>query len=133
MRTSMIAVAAAVLYLSAQSTVSAQTEPKSTLERFAGQWTAPRSEVRLNTDFDVSVWGPNAMSVRMVQLTLSPNGEGTINVTRSVVDGRGRTVRASVSVEQADLRLRLPDTIDPARIEPIVEVRNPQRTYPDSP
>jgi hypothetical protein len=129
----MIAVALAVFYLSAQSTVSAQTEPKSTLERFAGQWTAPRSEVRLNTDFDVSVWGANATSVRRVQLTLSPKGEGTIKVTRSVVDGHGRTIKASVSVEQADLQLRLPDGIDPARIEPIVEVCNPQRTYPDSP
>ena len=133
MRTSMIAVAAAVLYLSAQSVVSAQTQTPPILERWAGVWTAPRSEVRLNTDFDVSVWGPNATSVRTAQLSLSPDGRGTIKVTRSVVDGHGRTVRASVSVEQTDLHLRLPDKIDPARIEPIVEVMNPQRMYPDSP
>jgi hypothetical protein len=66
-------------------------------------------------------------------LTIRSSGEGTIKVTRSVVDGHGRPKPASVSVEEAQLRLRAPDTVDATRIEPVVEVVKPQRRYLDDP
>ncbi len=69
------------------------------LETLSGVWNAEPLKVRLNSAFDVSVWGPDASSLRKVELTIRPSGEGTIKVTRSVVDGRGKPKPATVSVE----------------------------------
>jgi hypothetical protein len=66
-------------------------------------------------------------------MTLEPSGGGQIRVTRSVVDGRGRTNPASVSIEEAKLVVRPPENIDPRRVEFIVEVRDAVRRYPDDP
>ena len=131
MRTPIVAAAVAALSVSALSIASAQTSQ--VLEKLAGVWTADPLEVRLNSDFDVSVWGPNASSIRKVELTLKPSGEGAITVTRSVVDGKGQTKPASVSIEEAHLMLKAPDTVDPNRIEPAVQVTKPERRYPDDP
>jgi hypothetical protein len=130
MRTQIVA-AVAALSLSALSIASAQTNQ--ILDKLAGTWTADPLEVRLNSDFDVSVWGPNASSIRKVELTLKPSGEGSITVTRSVVDGKGQTRPASVSIEEARLMLKAPETVDPNRIEPAVQVIKPERRYPDDP
>jgi hypothetical protein len=131
MRTQVIAAVVTALHLSALSVASAQEH--SVLDKLAGTWNAEPLEVRLNSDFDVSVWGSNASSVRRVEMTLRSPGQGTIKVTRSVVDGRGKTKTASVSVEEATLLLRAPDTVDPNRLEPIVEVQSAKRCYPDDP
>jgi hypothetical protein len=131
MRTQIVAAAAAVLTVSALGIASAQTGQ--VLEKLAGVWTAEPLELRLNSDFDVSVWGPNASSIRKVEMTLKASGEGTITVTRSVVDGKGQTKPASVSIEEARLQLKGPETVDPNRIEPVVQVIKPERRYPDDP
>jgi hypothetical protein len=131
MRKQIVAVAAAVINLSALGVVSAQTHP--TLDMLSGVWTAEPLKIRLSSAFDVSVWGPDASSLRKVQLTIQPSGDGTIKVTRSVVDGHGRTKPATVSVEEAQLHVRMPETGDASRVEPIVEVLKPQRRYLDDP
>jgi len=135
MRMQAIVACLAVFNLSALGVVSAQTPaaPVASLETLAGVWTAEPFSVGLNSDFDKSVWGPNASSLRKVQLTLQPSGEGTITVTRSVVDGRGRPRPASVSIEQAHLKLHMPTTIEGGRFEPVVDVLSPERHYPDTP
>ena len=131
MRTQVVAAIIAAFVLSASSGGSAQTA--SVLDKLSGTWKAEPLEIRLNTDFDVSVWGPNASSVRNVELSIKSSGQGTIKVTRSVVDGRGKTKTASVSVEDAVLALKAPETVDPNRIEPIVDVQSAKRCYPDDP
>src|SRR3984957_10757722 len=118
-----VAAAAAVINLSALGVASAQTHP--TLETLSGVWNAEPLKVRLNSAFDVSVWGPDASSLRRVELTIRPSGEGTIKVTRSVVDGRGKPKPATVSVEEAQLHLKMPAAADPKRFEPIVDVLKP--------
>jgi hypothetical protein len=130
-RTQVVAAVVAALHLGALSVASAQSH--SVLDRLSGVWNADPLEIRLNSDFDVSVWGLNASSLRNVELTIRSSGQGTIKVTRSVVDGRGKTKTASVSVEEATLMLRIPDVADNNRIEPIVEVQSPKRCYPDTP
>jgi len=107
------------------------TDSSTILQKFVGVWTAEPAEVRLVSDLDVSVWGPNASSVRKVEMTINPSLEGVITVTRSVVDARGRTKPHSVSIEEAHLALRAPERLDPNRVEPIVEVTQPERRYPD--
>jgi hypothetical protein len=133
MRRQVIAVTVAVLNLYALGVASAQNQSGSIVDRLVGSWTAEPSEVRLSTDLDISVWGPNASSVRVVELTIQPSGEGHIKVTRSVVDGRGRTKRGSVSVEEAQLLVRAPETSEPNRVELIVDVMHPERRYLDDP
>ena len=131
MRTQVVAAVVTALQFSALSLASAQNP--SVLDKLSGTWNAEPLEIRLSSDFDVSVWGPNASSVRNVEMTIRPSGQGTIKVTRSVVDGRGKTKTASVSVEEATLLLRLPEVVDANRIEPIVDVQSPKRCYPDEP
>jgi hypothetical protein len=130
-RKHMVAAAVAALSLSAPGSAPAQTSAM--LDSLSGVWSAEPLKVRLSSDLDVSVWGPNASSVRKVELTIRPSGEGTIKVTRSVVDGRGKTRPASVTVEEAQLLLRIPDAADVHRLEPIVDVLKPQRRYLDDP
>jgi hypothetical protein len=131
MRKRIVAVAVAALNLSALSVASAQT--RSVLAMLSGVWNAEPLKVPLNSAVDVSVWGADASSLRKVQLTIRPSGEGTIKVTRSVVDGHGRTKADTVSVEAAELRLRVPETVDASRIEPVVDVIKPERRYLDDP
>jgi hypothetical protein len=131
MRKEIVAVAAAALSLSALGIAFPQSA--SILEALSGTWSAEPLKVRLSSDFDVSVWGPDASSLRKVELTIRPSGEGQIKVTRSVVDGHGRTKPASVSVEEAQLLLHVPHQVDASRIEPLVDVLKPRRRYLDDP
>jgi hypothetical protein len=130
-RTQVVAAVVTALNLSALSMASAQTP--ALLDQLSGTWNAEPLEIRLNSDFAVSVWGPNASSVRNVEMTIRSSGQGTIKVTRSVVDSRGKPKTASVSVEEATLLLRAPEVVDANRIEPIVEVQSAKRCYPDDP
>jgi hypothetical protein len=131
MRKQIIAVAVAAINLCALRIASAQTG--SILDALSGVWSAEPLRIRLSSDFDVSVWGPNASSLRKVELAIQPSGEGMIKVTRSVVDARGRTKPGSVSVEEAQLLLHVPNAVDMSRIEPVVDVLKPQRRYLDDP
>ena len=99
----------------------------------AGTWRSAPDELGLSSDFDVSVWGKNAKSVRTVELQLDSSGRGTVTVTRKVVDGRGRTVAASTSIERATIAVGGSRQINPARIEHEVTVQNAVRTYVDEP
>src|SRR5687767_14253221 len=98
-----------------------------------GTWTSLPDQVKLTTDFDKPVWGTGASSVRTVSLTIRPSGEGTLQVTRKVVDARGRTVSASTSIEEARLVIGAPQPPVATRIEHAVTVVSAERRYPDDP
>jgi hypothetical protein len=87
----------------------------------------------LSSAFDESVWGPRAKSVRTVELQIDPTGRGTLTVTKKVVDGRGRTVKASTSVEQAQLTIGGSHRAVATRVEHQVTVTSAVRKYPDDP
>lgn len=99
----------------------------------SGTWKATPEETLLTTDFDVSVWGKNAKSVRTVELAVSPTGEGTLIVTRKVVDARGRTVKGSTSIEQAQIVIGDTEKTVATRSDLAVTVKHAERTYPDDP
>jgi hypothetical protein len=98
-----------------------------------GSWKAEPEKTPLASEFDVSVWGPGASAVRDVALTVSPSGEGTLTVTRKVVDGRGRVKPASTSVEEVRLTLQGPQESTGPRIEHGVKVARAERRFPDDP
>jgi hypothetical protein len=107
---------------------SATTAPALT-----GTWRSAPDELPLTSTFDESVWGKNARSVRTVEMSVKPGGDATLTVTRKVLDGRGREVKAATSIESAELTLgAVQDTID-VRSNIAVTVRHAERRYPDDP
>jgi len=99
----------------------------------AGTWKSEPFELKLTSDFDKSVWGANATSVRTVALVVSASGEASLTVTRKVVDARGRTVSGSTSIEEAQIRIGMPRAATDVRIEYDVTVLKAERRYPDDP
>ncbi len=97
----------------------------------AGTWRSAPDEISLTSAFDESVWGKNARSVRTVEMSVRPTGEATLTVTRKVVDARGRTVKGSTSIEEAQLVLggARPGVADRSELE--VDVKSAERRYPD--
>ena len=95
----------------------------------AGSWKSAPEELKLSTDFDKSVWGPNATSVRTVALVIQGSGLGALTVTRKVVDGRGRTVAPSMSIEEAQIQRKYPD--DPGDHWPLEGLRVKVATFDD--
>src|SRR5437870_4465972 len=99
MRKQVMAAIVAVVSLSALGVAAAPEQATSIADKLTGMWTAAPFDIPLTSPFDVSVWGPKASSVRKVEMTIRPTGEGTIKVTRSVVDGAGKTKSGSLSIE----------------------------------
>jgi hypothetical protein len=98
-----------------------------------GTWKSARDEMRLTSDFDKSVWGVNATSVRTLELTVRPSGEGSLRVTKKVLDGKGRVVPASTFVEEAQLHLGEATPGVAMRIEHEATVVKAVRLFPDDP
>ena len=98
-----------------------------------GTWKSAPDEMKLTSDFDQSVWGANATSVRTVELSIQPSGEGTLRVTKKVVDGKGRVVPASTSIEEAQLKLGGAAPGAATRIEHQATVVKAVRLFPDDP
>ena len=143
MRTQLIT-AAAVFLLSAAG-ATAQTRP-STLpddenqngsakvrvdQTLIGTWRSAADEMKLTSDFDKSVWGANATSVRRVELSVRPGGDATLRVTKHVEDGRKRIVPASTWVEEAQLKLGAVTPGTATRLEHEVTVVSAVRLFPD--
>ncbi len=102
--------------------------------QLAGVWRTQPDRLPLLTDFDKSVWGPNAQSEQTVELTMKASGEGTLKIARRVIDARGRTVVGSASVEQATIMVGA--ATGPAvatRLEHPVTVTAAERRHPDDP
>lgn len=97
----------------------------------AGTWKSAPDEIRLTSDFDKSVWGADATSVRTVDLEVQPSGEATLRVTKRVVDSKGRTVDASTWVEEAKLKIGGSQPGVGPRIEHDVDVVSAVRLFPD--
>lgn len=109
-------------------TVSATSVPTLT-----GTWRSAPEETSLSSAFDESVWGKNARAVRTVEMTVMPTGDATLTVTRKVLDGRGREVKAATSIEHAELSIgAVQHTID-VRSDLAVTVKRAERRYPDDP
>jgi len=102
-------------------------------KRLAGRWTAPPFELALSSDFHRPVYGPDARSTRRVALTIRPNGEGTLTVTNSVRDRRGKTVNGTLQIDEVTF------TIGDIKREPGYQPRytshivKAERRYPDDP
>jgi hypothetical protein len=127
MRTQLTAILAAVL-------LSVSTHAAQLPKEFAGSWKSAPYELPLATDFDRSVWGPDARSVRNTQLRIQPTGEGILTVTRTVLDAKGKSVPGSTSIEEARIRVGArQESRIASREEYAVTVASAERRYPDDP
>jgi len=122
--------AAAVVLLSAAG-ATAQTRPAASNPALLGTWKSVPDEVRLTSDFDKSVWGPNATSIRTVELVVRSDTDATLRVVKKVVDAKGHLVAASTWIEEAQLRIgeATPGVAD--RVEHQVTVTSAVRLFPD--
>ncbi len=107
------------------------------VKTLSGTWRSAPEELGLSTPFDESVWGKNAKSVRTVEMTVKPNGDATLTVTRKVLDAKGRTVAGSTSIEHATLAIAAgsgaaAQSTD-VRSDLAVTVKQAERRYPDDP
>lgn len=98
-----------------------------------GTWKSAPDEMKLTSDFDKSVWGVKATSVRILELTVRPTGDGTLRVTKKVVDGKGRVVPASTSIEETQLKLGGATPGVATRVEHQATVVKAVRLFPDDP
>ena len=98
-----------------------------------GTWHSAVEETALSSSFDESVWGKNARSTRVVEMTVKPTGDATLTVTRRILDARGREITAATSIEYAEVTIgSLKDSID-VRSDLAVTVNKAERRYPDDP
>ena len=98
-----------------------------------GSWKSAPDQIKLTSDFDKSVWGADASSVRTVDLVVQPSGEATLKVTKKVVDAKGRTVAASTWIEEAQLELGDGRDGVATRVEHEAKVIKAVRLFPDDP
>jgi hypothetical protein len=98
-----------------------------------GTWRSVPEETRLTSAFDESVWGKDAKSIRAVEMVVHPGGDATLTITRKVVDGRGRTVPGSMSIERVKLTVGNVESTMGVRWDHAVTVTNAERQYPDEP
>ena len=129
MRIQLMTAAAVVLLSTAGAT--AQTRPAAPNPTLLGTWKSAPDEVRLTSDFDKSVWGPNATSIRTVEFVVRSDTDATLRVVKKVVDAKGRLVAASTWIEEAQLRIgeATPGVAD--RVEHQVTVTSAVRLFPD--
>jgi hypothetical protein len=99
----------------------------------AGRWAASPFDIELNSELHRSVYGVGAHSVRLVDLTIRPSGEGTFSVTSSVRDRSGRVVRGTREIEE--VRFTIGDLTREPGYQPHYTSRivHAERRYPDDP
>jgi hypothetical protein len=98
-----------------------------------GTWTSAPDATKLTSDFDKSVWGVNATAVRTLALTVRPTGEGTLRLTKKVIDAKGRVAPASTWIEETQLTVGRSTPGVATRIEHDAQVVKAVRLFPDDP
>ena len=83
-------------HTSAASAVSNTASTFAGSSHLVGTWTSAPFELALSSDFDRSVWGANATSVRTVALQVGASGDATLTVTRKwLTPANGRSPSTS--------------------------------------
>ena len=99
----------------------------------AGTWQSTADETPLNAPHQEAIWGKNAKEVRTVRMVVRAAGDATLTVTRRIIDGRGRVVSGTTSIEQADLQMGNAAAADGSRIDLPVALKRAERRYPGDP
>jgi hypothetical protein len=98
-----------------------------------GRWRSASFELELASDLHKSVYGPNARSVRVVDVVIRRSGEGTFTVTNLVRNRRGVAVPGTRSVEELTFTLGVRETAPGDRTRYDTKVVRGERRYLDTP
>lgn len=99
------------------------------LGHLSGTWKAPEERVPKNTPLDVQVFGAGAMDVRTVTLVITPSGDATLEVRRSVVGKTGKVFAPSVM--EVKMHIGDPVTTELGHLRPKVDVTSAEERYLD--
>jgi hypothetical protein len=99
----------------------------------AGTWRSAVEETPLSSPFEQSVWGKNARSTRVVEMTVKPSGNATLTITRKILDARRREITAATSIEHAEISIGAVQRSNDVRSDLAVTVKHAERRYPDDP
>jgi len=99
------------------------------LSHLACTWKAPEERTPSNTPLDIQVFGAGAMDVRTVTLTITPSGDATLQVRRSVVGKTGQVFAPSVM--EVKMHLGEPVTLELGHLQPKVDVTSAEERYLD--
>lgn len=113
-----------------QAKVAADTAVPASI---VGRWTSAPFELELASDLHKSVYGPNARSVRVVELVIRPSGDGTLTVSNLVRNRRGTTVPGTRSVEELTFTLGPAEAAPGDRTRHSTTVGRAERRYLDEP
>jgi hypothetical protein len=103
------------------------------VKSLAGTWKAPQYRMKRASEVGTLVFGPDALDIRDVELTLEPSGEGVLKISTSVLDQKGKTWAPTLI--EAKLTVAAPQaagqTAAGGRCEPIVTVASVNEHYLD--
>ena len=99
------------------------------VRQLSGLWRAEEDRTPRVTNLDVQVFGPGAYDVRNVTLRVLPSGMGTLTVSTTVVDRKGR--HYAPSVMEATLMIGDPITNAFGKLAPNVTVVAAEERYLD--
>lgn len=113
----------------AQAAAPEAAQGAAVLKRLVGTWRAPEERTPRTSDLDEQVFGRGAMDVRTVSLTISPSGDGDLQVHRSVVGTKGKVFAPSIM----DVKMHIgePVTARLGHLEPTVTVKSAEERYLD--
>jgi len=99
------------------------------LSHLSGTWKAPEERVPKNTPLDIQVFGAGAMDVRTVSLVITPSGDATLQVRRSVVGKTGKVFAPSLM--EVKMKIGDPVTMELGHLKPDVRVTSAEERYLD--
>jgi len=99
------------------------------LGHLAGTWKAPDERTPKSSELDTQVFGAGASEVRTVTLVISPSGDGTLQVRRSVVGAKGKVYAPSVM--EVKMRIGEPVVSELGHLRPTVTVTSAEERYLD--
>jgi len=112
--------------LAAQSTAASGADAIKHLE---GTWKAPEERTPRSTPLDEQVFGRGAVDVRDVTLVVSPSGDATLDVKKSVVAGKGKVF--APSLVEVKMKLAEPVVSELGHLRPTVTVTSAEERYLD--
>jgi hypothetical protein len=95
-----------------------------------GAWKAPQYRIKRTSDVGQQVFGPNAVDVRDVDLTIQASGEGDLKISMSVVDQKGKSW--APSAVEAKVMIGAGKTSAAGRCEVAVTVTSAKEEYLDA-
>jgi hypothetical protein len=99
------------------------------LKHLAGRWKAPEERIPKSSALDEQVFGAGAVDVRTVTLTISPSGEGDLQVRRSVVGKKGKVFAPSIM--EVKMQIGEHVTRELGHLRPTVKVTSAEERYLD--